>query len=67
MAVELHISARLRKLLPGLTSEEKKQLKANIESDGRVTESILYWHDGELDVVVDGMHRWQIIQGTDIP
>ena len=66
-AVDLHISERLRKLLPGLTPEEKKQLKANIESDGRVTEPIVYWNDGKRNVIVDGMHRWEIIRGTDIP
>ena len=67
MAVDLHISERLRKLLPGLTPEEKKQLKANIESDGRLTEPILYWHDGKHNVIVDGMHRWGIVRGGDIP
>ncbi len=66
-AVELHISNRLQKLLPSLTPGEKNQLKANIKEDGRVTESILYWHDGKRNVVVDGMHRWGLVKGTDIP
>lgn len=64
---DLHISERLRKLLPSLTSEERKQLKANIESDGRVQDKILWWNDGERNVVCDGMHRWEIVRGTDIP
>ncbi len=66
-AIDLHIADRLRKLLPPLTPEERKQLKANIESDGRVTEPIRYWNDGKRNVVVDGMHRWEIVRGGDIP
>ena len=64
---ELQISERLKKLLPALTKEEKQQLKENIEADGEVTDPICYWNDGENDVVIDGMHRWDIISGTDIP
>ena len=64
---DLHISERLRKLLPPLTSEERKQLKANIEADGHVTDTIFYWNDGKRNVIVDGMNRWEIVKGTDIP
>ena len=64
---DLHISERLRKLLPPLTTDEKKQLKVNIESDGKVREALLYWHDGTRNVVADGMHRWEIVRGTEIP
>ena len=64
---DLHISERLRALLPPLTAEERKQLKENIESDGKVREAILYWHDGKKNVVADGMHRWDIVRGTEIP
>jgi len=64
--MELHISKRLQALLPKLTDEEKKQLKENIESDGVVTETITVWNDGKHYVVVDGMHRWVIVRGTDI-
>lgn len=67
MAVDLHISERLRKLLPGLTSEELKQLKANIKEDGRVLEPILWWFDGKRHVIVDGMHRWEIVKETGVP
>ncbi len=64
---DLHIAERLRKLLPPLTPEERQQLKKNIESDGRVRDPILFWHDGKRNVVIDGMHRWDIVRGTPIP
>lgn len=67
METDLHISERLRKLLPPLTTDEKKQLKENIEADGKVRDVILYWHDGTKNVVTDGMHRWEIVRGTDTP
>ena len=67
MAVDLHISERLRKLLPGLTKEEQKQLRANIEEDGRVLAPILWWFDGERNVIVDGMHRWPVVEETGCP
>ena len=64
---ELHISSRLKKLLPPLTAEERQQLKANIEADCRVTDPIFYWHDGKKNVVVDGMNRWELVRNTDFP
>lgn len=64
---DLHISQRLHQLLPPLTKEEKQQLKDNIAADGQVFTPILYWFDGDKNLVVDGMHRWEIIRGTDIP
>ena len=64
---DLHISTRLKKLLPSLTDEERKQLKANIEADGRVTDPILYWHDGKKNLVVDGMHRFDIARRGGLP
>jgi len=64
---ELHISKRLKDLLPPLSAEEKKQLKANIESDGRVFETVKFWHDGKRNVVVDGMNRFEMVRNTDIP
>ncbi len=64
---DLHIAERLRKLLPPPTPEERQQLKENIESDGRVRDPILFWHDGKRNVVIDGMHRWDIVRGTPIP
>ena len=64
---ELHISKRLQDLLPSLTDEERKQLKANIVADGRVTDPILHWHDGKKNVVVDGMHRFDIARRGNHP
>jgi hypothetical protein len=64
---DLHISERLQKLLPPLADEELAQLRENIEKDGRVREAILFWYDGTQNVIVDGMHRWEIVNGTDIP
>jgi len=65
--VDLHISKRLQSLLPPLTPEEREQLKANILADGRVTDPILYWHDGKRNVVVDGMHRFDIARRENTP
>lgn len=61
--MELEISSRLKKLLPRLSAEERKQLKANIRRAGRVLDSILFWTDpnGE-NVIIDGMHRYEIVQ-----
>ncbi len=59
---DLHISKRLKALLPPLTAEEKKQLEANLVEDGRVIDPILYWHDGKKDVVVDGMNRYPLAE-----
>jgi len=64
---DLHISQRLKALLPPLTDEERAQLKANIEADGRVTDPILYWANGSNAIILDGMHRFEIIRGTNIP
>ena len=57
---ELHISKRLKALLPPLTKEERKQLEANLIADGRVIDPILFWHDGTRDVIIDGMNRYPI-------
>lgn len=60
--MDLHISKRLKACLPPLTDEQKKGLEDDILADGRVTDPILYWHDGKRNVVIDGMHRWEIIR-----
>jgi hypothetical protein len=67
LMIDLHNARRLRKLLGPLSAEERQQLKNNIEADGRVIDPILYWHDGKRNVVIDGMHRWEIVRGTEIP
>ncbi len=64
---DLHISKRLKALLPPLTKEERTQLEANIVADGRVTDTILYWHDGKENKVADGMHRFEIARRLGIP
>lgn len=60
--VDLHISKRLKAALPPHTEHERKQLEANIVADGEVLDPILFWNDGKRLVVVDGMHRWEIIR-----
>jgi hypothetical protein len=64
---ELHISTKLKKLLPPLTAEEKKQLEANIVQDGRVIDPILWWYDGKKRHVIDGMHRLPIARKHNLP
>lgn len=60
--MDLHISERFKACLPPLTAEQKKGLEEDIIADGRVTDPILYWNDGKRNVVIDGMHRWEIIR-----
>ena len=64
---DLHISKRLKALLPPLTAEEKKQLEANLVSDGRVLDPILFWYDGEKKFIIDGMHRYEIATKKGLP
>lgn len=64
---DLHISSRLKALLPPLTAQEKKQLEANLVADGRVIDPILFWHDGKRDVIIDGMHRYPIAKKHGLP
>ncbi len=64
---DLHISPRLKKLLPPLTAAEKKQLEANLVADGRVIDPIVCWHDGEENIIVDGMHRHPIADENGLP
>ena len=64
---ELHISKRLKALLPPLTKEERKQLEANLVADGRVIDPILFWYDGTKKFIVDGMHRYQIATKNALP
>lgn len=66
MTAELHISTRLADILPPLSDEVKQRLEESIERDGRVIDPILYWHDGERNVVIDGMHRFEIIRRKEI-
>ena len=67
MSDDLHISKRLKALLPPLTAEEKKQLKANLVQDSRVLDPILFWYDGEKKYIVDGMHRHPIAVNLGLP
>jgi hypothetical protein len=63
---DLHISERLKKLLPPLTKEERDLLRDNIAGDEEVFDPLVYWHDGKKNVVLDGMHRWEMLKGWDI-
>jgi len=69
MVADLTIDARLKSVLPPLTSDEKEQLEANIVRAGRVIDPILYWHDPETekDCIVEGMHRYEIATRLGIP
>ena len=61
MATDLHISKRLKAVLPALTDEETEQLTENLLSDNEKLAPICIWNDGEQNVIVDGMHSWPII------
>jgi hypothetical protein len=65
--IELHISERLKAILPPLTAEEFAGLEANIVRAGKVLDAVRYWHDGERAVVVDGMHRLEIAVRLGLP
>ncbi len=67
METDLHISERLKNLLPPLTKEERDQLRSNIAADEEVLDAIFFWNDGKKNVVLDGMHRWEMLRGWDIP
>jgi len=57
---DLHISKRLKAILPALEKEDLEQLERNIESDGEIIDPIIFWNDGKRNVVLDGMHRLAI-------
>jgi len=63
--MELHISKRLKALLPPQTKQELEQLKANIDEEG-ILDPILYWNDGKKDIVIDGMTRYGIAQAGNL-
>ena len=65
--VALTISPRLRDVLPALTTEQREGLEANILQDGKITDPICHWHDGEAEVIVDGMNRFEIAAKHGLP
>ncbi len=67
MSITLKVHERLRKALPALTADERKQLLANILADGVVTDPILWAKLDGVDTIVDGMHRHEIAVANDIP
>lgn len=56
--MELRVDPLFRDKIRPLSGEEFKQLEENIVADGEVREPIVVWQG----VIVDGHHRWQIIQ-----
>lgn len=54
----LKIDPEFRDKIPPLAETELKQLEDNILNDGEVTHPIITWND----TIIDGHHRWQIIQ-----
>jgi len=64
---DLYISERLRALLPVQSDEQRAGLKEQIIKAGKVRDKIVYWHDGERNVIVDGMTRWDILLETPVP
>jgi len=59
---DLHVSQRLKSVLPPLDKAARKKLEANIVADGEVLDPVLYWNDGKRNVVIDGINRWEIIR-----
>ena len=60
--VVLTISERLRNVLPPPTDDQRSQLEDNILADGVIHDPICYWHDGEENLIVDGMNRFEIAE-----
>lgn len=56
--INLRIDPEFRDKIPSLTAEEFAKLEENILADGEVREPLVVWDD----VIVDGHHRWKIIQ-----
>lgn len=61
---DLHISERLRALLPIQSEDQRAGLKEQITKAGKVRDKLVFWHDGKRNVIVDGMTRWDIILET---
>lgn len=55
---QLTIEPEFRDKIPPLSAEEFSRLEENILSDGEVLEPLVVWHN----TIVDGHHRWAIIQ-----
>lgn len=55
---QLTIEPEFRDKIPPLSAEEFSRLEENILADGEVLEPLVVWHN----TVVDGHHRWAIIQ-----
>lgn len=56
--MDLRVDPLFRDKIRPLSGDEFKQLEENIVADGEVREPIVVWQG----VIVDGHHRWQIIQ-----
>lgn len=55
---QLTIEPEFRDKIPPLSAEEFSRLEENIRADGEVLEPLVVWHN----TIVDGHHRWAIIQ-----
>lgn len=55
---QLTIEPEFRDKIPPLSAEEFSRLEENILADGEVLEPLVVWHN----TIVDGHHRWAIIQ-----
>jgi hypothetical protein len=56
------IDPEFRDLIPPLSAEEQKQLETSILEDG-VRDALVVWQqDGKQPILVEGHHRWGIIQ-----
>lgn len=60
VTVDLVILEELRHYLQALEPEAEAGLEELLIADGRCHAPILYWWNGEHNVVVDGMHRLEI-------
>lgn len=58
------IDNEFKSLIPALTEDERKQLKANIESEG-VRDPLVIWHEELL--LIDGHNRYEIAKELGIP
>ena len=62
---ELTIDPRFRDILPNLTVEEYKTLRANCRADGKINEPIILW--GDTQIIVDGHNRYKIAKECGLP
>jgi hypothetical protein len=65
--MDLFIDPEFRDLLPEHEPDEIAQLEKNIADEGRVRNPLVYWHNDGKNLIIDGMHRYEIAERLGVP